>query len=119
MRKIKNFLQKRNENSEENLRPNEESDNLSTSGYIDQKKEPLSEPPSLLLNERFLLDKKNEEDELLSNILEQIPSFSVEWKSLRGVTQCSCGSPIDYLTRKVRCLQFFSLTSTNLFTFLP
>ncbi|XP_065059057.1 myotubularin-related protein 6-like [Rhopilema esculentum] len=103
VRKMKNFLEKRNENSEESLRPNEESDNPSTSCYIDQKKEPLSEPPSLLLNERFLLDKKSEEDELLSNILEQMPSFSVEWKSLRGVTQCSCGSPIDYLTRKFNC----------------
>ena len=54
-----------------------------------------------VLNERYLLDKEREENELLANGLEEMQSFSIEWKSLRGMLQCSCGSPIDYLTRKV------------------
>ena len=56
---------------------------------------------SLVLNERYILDKEDEDEEMLSNVLDQMQSFSIEWKSLRGVLQCSCGSPIDYLTRKV------------------
>ena len=57
--------------------------------------------PSVVLNERYLLDKEDEDEEVLSNILDQMQSFSIEWKSLKGISQCSCGSPIDYLTRKV------------------
>ena len=60
---------------------------------------------SLVLNERYILDKGDEDEEVLSNVLDQMQSFSIEWKSLRGVVQCSCGSPIDYLTRKVSCFQ--------------
>ena len=64
-----------------------------------------NKPAAVVLNERYILDKQSNEEEILSNLLEQMPSFSVEWKSLRGVTQCSCGSPIDNLTRKVSILQ--------------
>ena len=60
---------------------------------------------SLVLNERYILDKGDEDEEILSNVLDQMQSFSIEWKSLRGVVQCSCGSPIDYLTRKVSYFQ--------------
>ena len=65
----------------------------------------VNEPAAVVLNERYILNKQGKEEEILSNLLEQIPSFSVEWKSLRGVTQCSCGSPIDNLTRKVSVLE--------------
>ena len=64
-----------------------------------------NKPAAVVLNERYILDKQGKEEEILSNLLEQMPSFSVEWKSLRGVTQCSCGSPIDNLTRKVSILK--------------
>lgn len=64
-----------------------------------------NEPAAVVLNERYILNRQSKEEEILSNVLEQMPSFSVEWKSLRGVTQCSCGSPIDNLTRKVSILQ--------------
>ena len=59
---------------------------------------------SLVLNERYILDREDEDEEALSNVLDQMQSFSIEWKSLRGILQCSCGSPIDYLTRKVSSL---------------
>lgn len=62
---------------------------------------------SVVLSERYLLNKENEEQEALSNVLDQMQSFSIEWKSLRGILQCSCGSPIDYLTRKVSLFQQF------------
>jgi hypothetical protein len=29
------------------------------------------------------------------------PRLSLDWQPFRGVTQCSCASPIDSLTRKV------------------
>lgn len=30
------------------------------------------------------------------------PRLSLDWQPFRGVTQCSCATPIDFLTRKVR-----------------
>eukprot|EP00794_Sanderia_malayensis_P007201 gene7201-8007_t len=62
--------------------------------------------PSLVLNEGYILNQQNNEidnSEDGINVLKKVPSFSIEWKPLRGVTQCSCGSPIDYLTRKFNC----------------
>ena len=39
----------------------------------------------------------------VDDLLEEIPDFAVEWKSIRDVTQCSsCSAPIDFLSRKVR-----------------
>ncbi len=73
--------------------PSEEKDN--------DNNEPAA---SMVLNEGYILNKQNRdesnENEAI-NLLKKATSFSIEWKSLRGVTQCSCGSPIDYLTRKV------------------
>lgn len=83
--------------------------NLSTEKSQEKCNEALkdeAEPTSsasLVLNERYILDKGDEDEEILSNVLDQMQSFSIEWKSLRGVVQCSCGSPIDYLTRKFNC----------------
>ncbi len=72
----------------------------------DESTEDTAETTSsaMLLNEGYILNHQNNyEDDLQddTNVLKKVPSFSIEWKSLRGVTQCSCGSPIDYLTRKV------------------
>ena len=64
---------------------------------LDAKNE---QSPAFVLNERYMLNRQRQQDEE-ANILEKAPLFSVEWKSLRGMTQCSCGSPIDYLARKV------------------
>lgn len=37
----------------------------------------------------------------LSELVSDNPRLSLDWQPFRGVTQCSCASPIDSLTRKV------------------
>ncbi|XP_002164142.1 myotubularin-related protein 6 [Hydra vulgaris] len=37
------------------------------------------------------------------NLATDIASFALDWDSFRDVTQCSCGKPIGYLSRKYHC----------------
>ncbi|XP_028412790.1 myotubularin-related protein 8-like [Dendronephthya gigantea] len=39
----------------------------------------------------------------LNDLVSDNPRLSLDWRSFRGVTQCSCASPIDTLTRKYHC----------------
>ena len=39
----------------------------------------------------------------VDELLQSVPPFAVEWKSVRDVFQClTCAAPIDFLSRKVR-----------------
>lgn len=44
----------------------------------------------------------------LNDLVSDNPRLSLDWRPFRGVTQCTCASPIDTLTRKVsfhKCIQ--------------
>ena len=79
------------------------------------------ENPGLILNERAILKRnvapddsgtENEQKSLnsptsqkfpdIASALEDLPTFAIEWKPIRALTQCSCGTPMDNLSRKVR-----------------
>ena len=45
----------------------------------------------------------------VNDLLQSAPPFALDWKSVRDVFQCStCSAPIDFLSRKVRCVTLMS-----------
>ena len=69
----------------------------------------------MLMNERYILDRdKSRQTNFLNpntntltkaefkpDLTKDIPSFALDWDSFREVSQCSCGKPIDFISRKV------------------
>lgn len=48
-----------------------------------------------------------------NKLAEEIDSVAVDWKSLRNVTACSCGSPFDQFSKKVRFLGSLDVNVTK------
>lgn len=55
----------------------------------------------------FLVSPEENQDKCddimsLSKLNEELNSVALEWKSIRGVKECPCSTPLDYSTPKVR-----------------
>ncbi|XP_057314336.1 myotubularin-related protein 6-like [Hydractinia symbiolongicarpus] len=69
---------------------------------------------NLVLNERYILETAEKDGiekyyvnirkvESVPDLTKDIPIFALNWSSVRDVSQCSCGKPIDSLSRKYHC----------------
>lgn len=55
----------------------------------------------------------------VEDLLQSAPPFAVEWKSVRDVFQClTCAAPIDFLSRKVRCIAVYCCSNPRPYTHL-
>lgn len=45
-----------------------------------------------------------------NKLADEIDSVAVDWKSLRNVTGCSCGTPFDQFSKKVGLIYFLQFS---------
>jgi len=77
---------------------------ISDKDSVDSSTQPLDSKDDITIPSTDHIDNKQINRSIsLPDLSKPIAEFAVEWKSFRDVSQCSCGKPIDVLSRKYHC----------------